>query len=155
MLTKLPFAGAMPPVVDSILGGSTLMHVIWGGAQSSASRPRRPSRYYKPTPESLAISGFCSTKCTRTAVAYLAPTSGLPEIEIHVCEVSSPTCLRACYAMSGTNMAYGAFHSVYARAAMSGTDVAYATLLSAYARAMQRPVLTSAICLRERYAIRA
>eukprot|EP00961_Rhodomonas_salina_P138216 1859540-Rhodomonas_salina.1 len=43
--------------------------------------------------------------------------------------VISAICLRACYAMSGTDMAYGAVRLARARQcpAMSGTDIAYAT----------------------------
>eukprot|EP00961_Rhodomonas_salina_P210323 2839784-Rhodomonas_salina.2 len=59
-------------------------------------------------------------------------------------------CLRACYAMSGTDLAYG---TVCLRVcyAISGTDLAHAAIclsrmmLSGYARSRQCPVLTYSI----------
>eukprot|EP00961_Rhodomonas_salina_P132918 1789252-Rhodomonas_salina.7 len=48
-------------------------------------------------------------------------------------------CLRACYAMSGTDIAYAAAISLCACYTMYGTELAYA-MLPAYARAMRCPV---------------
>eukprot|EP00961_Rhodomonas_salina_P221706 2997745-Rhodomonas_salina.1 len=66
-------------------------------------------------------------------------------------QVSPAIRLRAAYAMSGTDLAYGAV-SLRSCYAMSGTDLPHA-LPSPYARAMRCPSVCSTITLRACYAM--
>eukprot|EP00961_Rhodomonas_salina_P283723 3834542-Rhodomonas_salina.4 len=85
------------------------------------------------TVASPGVIRYQPTRCLLSA--YAMPAMSLRDVwYLHGCLSVTAMLLRACDAMSGTDLAYGA--------TMSGADIAYSTSLSAYALTSQCPVVS-------------